>query len=156
MVSPTCKSRINEPLLRSMGIQEENCYEQATPESLQMILDSVEEEERILQDYRRRLKLWNTFMKSERNLDFWELDELCDENGEMTKPVHLYGGNYPVSIIIYDDIVASSLIRSKQLSHTVILHRHLAGGNGVSMCFLTQSFISDTSGLPKIIRLQCT
>eukprot|EP00965_Chrysotila_dentata_P149510 4937166-Pleurochrysis_carterae.AAC.1 len=59
MVSPTCKSRINEPLLRSMGIQEENCYEQATPESLQMILDSVEEEERILQDYRRRLKLWN-------------------------------------------------------------------------------------------------
>eukprot|EP00965_Chrysotila_dentata_P018014 598284-Pleurochrysis_carterae.AAC.1 len=24
------------------------------------------------------------------------------------------------------------------------------------MCFLTQSFISDTSGLPKVVRLQCT
>eukprot|EP00965_Chrysotila_dentata_P033606 1118996-Pleurochrysis_carterae.AAC.1 len=59
MVSPTCKSRNNQPLLRSMGIQEENCYEQASPESLQMILQSIEEEEQILQDYKRRLKLWN-------------------------------------------------------------------------------------------------
>lgn len=157
MISPTCKSAINKPILQSMGIQEENCYEQATPESLQMILDSIEEEERILQDYKRRLKLWNAFMKSERNVDLWELDELCDEYGQITKPDdHKYAGHYPCSLILFDDIVGSSLIRSKILCNTAILHRHLASGIGVSLCFLTQSFISDTSGLPKVVRLQCT
>eukprot|EP00965_Chrysotila_dentata_P001686 55853-Pleurochrysis_carterae.AAC.2 len=154
MVSPTCKSKINEPLLRSMGIKPENCYDDPSPSSLQMILDSIEEEERILQDYGRKMKLWNAFMKSEHNLDFYQLDELCDEYGEVSRPVHQYGGHYPTSLIIFDDIVGSTLIRSKLLANTSILHRHLA--SGISLCFLTQSFISDTSGLPKLIRLQCT
>eukprot|EP00965_Chrysotila_dentata_P005166 169339-Pleurochrysis_carterae.AAC.1 len=69
-------------------------------------------------------------MKSEHNLDFWELNELCDEYGEISKPSHVYGGHYPASLIIFDDVIGSSVVRSKLLSNTVILHRHLAGGNG--------------------------
>eukprot|EP00965_Chrysotila_dentata_P253987 6211728-Pleurochrysis_carterae.AAC.1 len=156
VVSPTCKSRINTPILQSMGVKIENCYDDPSVESLQMILQSIEEEERVLLEYKRKMKLWKTFVHSVENLDFWQLDELCNENGEMTKPEHEYGGQYPSSLLLCDDIVGSSLIRSKQLANVCILHRHLAGGNGVSLCFLTQSFISDTSGLPKLIRLQCT
>eukprot|EP00965_Chrysotila_dentata_P176991 5845373-Pleurochrysis_carterae.AAC.1 len=156
IVSPTCRSKINEPLLRSMGVEEQNCYDDPSPESLQLILNAVEEEVEILKEYKRKMTLWNAFMKNTKNLNFWELDEICDEYGEITKPVHAYDGRYPSSLILCDDVVGSTIIRSKLLMNTTILHRHLADGNGVSMMFLTQSFISDTSGLPKIIRLQCT
>eukprot|EP00965_Chrysotila_dentata_P043295 1439130-Pleurochrysis_carterae.AAC.2 len=157
VISPTCRSKLNEPILQSMGnVQAENCYDDPSPESLQMILDSIEEEERILEDYKRKMKLWNTLMKSEHNLDYYQLNELVDERGELCRPEHAYGGHYPCSLILFDDIVGSTLIRSRALANAVILHRHLANGNGASMMFLTQSFISDSSGLPKIIRLQCT
>eukprot|EP00965_Chrysotila_dentata_P038564 1281098-Pleurochrysis_carterae.AAC.1 len=83
-----------------MGVKPENCYDDPSPESLHMILDSIEEEERILQDYKRKIQLW----KSLPRLEFWELDELVDELGEVRKPVHEYGGYYPTSLILFDDI----------------------------------------------------
>ena len=66
---------------------------------------------------------------------------------------------------VYDDCLGSVLFSkgSRKIVNSAILHRHMGavteqggGALGISQYFLTQSFKTQTGGIPRAVRNNCT
>ena len=80
---------------------------------------------------------------------------------DFEKPTHKYGGKKPCITIFFDDCQGSPLFSpSSKLSKLVISHRHQGalkdGALGCTLLFATQSYASNSFGLPKTVRTNLT
>ena len=164
IVSPTMKS--NKELLDRLNISAADIFEDCDDASLvDKIKQVVEDEAQDLDRYRDELRRYQKLMKAldSDNLPIEEDDLLSFFNDrEFIKPTHAWNGLKPRIAVVFDDCLGSTLYsKPRKLNALSTYSRHVgqlsAGGSiGLSLYFLIQSFKSQSGGLNKVIRNQCT
>ena len=169
LISPTLCS--NYEMLSRLNIEEENIFQDPNDISiLDEIVERIQEEADILEEYRRKLKLYNFFIKNINNNKFLSDDELLrnlwdDSIGEIRKPEHWLDGRKCRIAIMIDDCLSSNIFIGRglrKLNNLIIKHRHQGGlkvskgALGCSLFFLVQAYTSNTGGLSKTIRNNLT
>ena len=157
LVSPTYHN--NKHYFQGLPLAEEDIIE-PTRDTAELLMETIEEEGRIYDEYHEKMKRWNELQKQLRNKrkHIYNIDEdLLLEFEDMEKPAHKYNGRKPVIVIFFDDTQGSDLFKpSSKLSNMVIKHRHLGktkdGSLGASLIFACQNYTSSSCGLPKSIR----
>lgn len=166
IVSPTFHS--NREAFKDLKFDENDVYENANEDSLDSILEKLEQEATDYEEYHESMKEWkklHRFLKGNKNTMPDDDQLMMFFDGEhFQAPTHKWGGKKPVCFILFDDIQGSPLFRPKsKLSNLVIKHRHtpplrkLGGSIGCSLFFCIQSYKSNNAGIPRCIRGQaCT
>eukprot|EP00976_Prorocentrum_cordatum_P101210 1192530-Prorocentrum_minimum.AAC.2 len=165
LVSPTYHN--NKHYFEGLPLDEEDIIEPTkdTPELLMEILNL--EGELYDDEYHERMKRWRELRRLIKgntpidNIDPFLLLEFGNDPNNFEKPYHRYNGKKPVITIFFDDCQGSDLFKaSGKLSNMVIKHRHLGktndGALGCTLLFATQSYTSNSMGLPKSIRTNLT
>ena len=128
------------------------------------VIAIVEEERDLLEEYRTKLKLWESAMKkirSTNSLFSIPEDELL-AFGE-GKPKHKWNGRVPCLMVWYDDVVGSNCMMgrgARKLANFALMHRHTGafkegGAVGISMIFNVQSYKTYGS-IPRAVRNNLT
>lgn len=132
------------------------------------IVKKIEAERDDLEEYRRRLKLYNQAMKRVSSVQL--IDDIPMEMmlafGE-GPPKHRWGGRPPCIVIYFDDILGSQLMIGKgarEIARICLYHRHLGGFTdpkepgaiGASLLFNAQAWKTSVGGLPKALRNNLT
>ena len=159
MITPTFLS--NKSYFGKM-IDEEDVFE-PTKDSIQKVIDMVEEERDEFEDYLRKAKLYKEFiqiLKSKREFSDGEImkfEELGFLDDEFDRPKWKYGDKNvrpPQSLLILDDILSSpAILQSSGLTRIATLNRHIAPlaepHSGRSACGLGVILISQTYSMPQ-------
>lgn len=168
-VSPSAKSNsAGLSRLRHM-LAPEDMYDDVNNVSiLSEIVGKIEQERDDLEEYRRKLKLYNQAMsKVTSEMPIWQIEpDLLLAFGE-GPPKHRWGGKSPCIVIYFDDILGSQLMIGKgarEIARICLYHRHLggytdpkeAGAIGASLLFNAQSWKTSIGGLPKALRNNLT
>jgi hypothetical protein len=136
-----------------------------TVDSAQIVMDKMEEEGRLYDEYIDKIKRWKELMKlvkySKTNIDDIDDNLFYDLNELLEKPTYRYmreGKPYkPVVVVFFDDCQNTMAFspRSK-VSYLTIKHRHVGktvhGSIGVNLMFACQNYTSNSGGIPKTIR----
>jgi len=166
VISPTMHS--NRNIMKRLNIKPEDIYNDPDDITiLDKIKDKIDAEAQEYEQYLEDMKKWNSFNHKLNSPNaLFNNDELMSfyKGGTFQKPVHKYNGEKPCLGLIFDDCLGSGIFSkgSRKLNHMVILHRHMgelkkAGGAlGCSLYFLVQSYKTQTGGLTKSIRNNCT
>jgi len=170
MICPTFQS--NKSYFGKM-IDEDNVFE-PTKDSIQKVIEMVEEERNEFEDYLRKEKLYKEFiqvLKSKRELTDGEIikfEELGFLDDEFDRPKWKYGDKNvrpPQSLLILDDILSSpAILQSSGLTRIATLNRHIAPlsepHSGRSACGLGVIIISQTysmnQGISRTLRENLT
>ena len=167
-VSPTCKS--NQTIMSMLKINEEDIYEDIDDVTVpDQIKAEIEEEARKYDEYHRKMKKYRQFIKQKEHknvIDDELLLEFFNPNSEQfEKPEHWLDGKRAHMACVYDDCLGSLLFSkgARKITNMAILHRHLGSVNeegggalGCSLYYLTQSFKTQTGGIPKAVRNNST
>ena len=166
-VSPTCKS--NQTIMSMLKIDENDIYEDIDDITVpDQIKTEIEEEARKYDEYHRKMKKYKLFLKqkNEHVIDDDLLLEFFNPNtDQFEKPEHYLDGKRCHMACVYDDCLGSVLFSKghRKITNMAILHRHLGsvseqggGALGCSMFYLTQSFKTQTGGIPKAVRNNST
>ncbi len=132
------------------------------------IVNKIEKERDDLEEYRKKLKLYNEAMKKiGSDIPMWQIDnELLLTFGE-GPPKHRWNGKPPCIVIYFDDILGSQLMIGKgarEIARICLYHRHLGGYTdpkepgaiGASLLFNAQAWKTSVGGLPKALRNNLT
>jgi hypothetical protein len=162
IVSPTYHN--NKHYFEGLPIDEENDIIEPEVNTAQDLMDMLELEGEMYDEYIDKMKRYNELMKllkdSRKNIDEID-DELLLEFDSMEKPTYKYMRNgkahKPTIAIFFDDCQGSDLFKPKsKISNMVIKHRHSGktqdGSIGCTLLFACQNYTSSSMGLPKSIR----
>lgn len=170
LISPSAKS--NEAYFGKF-IPDENIYK-PTKDSVEKVIERVEEERDEFDEYLRKEKLYKEFLqilKSKREFSDEEIikfQELGFLDDEFDRPKWKYGDKNvrpPTSAVILDDVLGSSLLKSHKLEQLFCTNRHIAPLNephsnrsacGLAIYILVQSYTSRSGGVPRLIRENLT
>jgi hypothetical protein len=164
LVSPTMKS--NREILARLKIDEGDVFEDCDdPNVVDKIKKIVDDEAKDLERYRDELRRYNKLMRALES-DSAPINEndlvAFFADRDFMKPQHRWDGEKPRIAVVFDDCLGSGLYsRPRKLNALSTYSRHVGqlsegGSIGVSLYFLIQSFKSQTGGLNKVIRNQCT
>jgi len=159
MITPTFQS--NKSYFGKM-IDEDDVFE-PTKDSIQKVIERVDEERDEFEDYLRKEKLYKEFiqiLKSKREFSDGEImkfEELGFLDDEFDRPKWKYGDKNvrpPQSLLILDDILSSpAILQSSGLTRIATLNRHIAPlqepHSGRSACGLGVILISQTYSMPQ-------
>ena len=154
MITPTFQS--NKSYFGKM-IDEDDVFE-PTKDSIQKVIEKVDEDRDEFEDYLRKEKLYKEFiqiLKSKREFSDGEImkfEELGFLDDEFDRPKWKYGDKNirpPQSLLILDDILSSpAILQSSGLTRVATLNRHIAPlqepHSGRSACGLAVIIISQT------------
>jgi len=165
LVSPTYHN--NKHYFQGLPLDEENDVIEPTKHTPELLMEMLDEEGFLYDEYHERMKRWYLLRKLIKsntpieNIDPFLLLEFGNDIRNFEKPYHKYNGKKPVIVIFFDDCQGSDLFKtSGKISNMVIKHRHLGktrdGAIGCSLLFATQSYTSNSMGLPKSIRTNLT
>jgi len=164
VISPTFKS--NSLLMTDLEIPDENVWEDPDdPNVVSDIIQRVEEERDILEQYLEDMKEYKMFLKMLKNKNTMVSDEMLFKffpEGELEPPKHMYGGRNPFIGLLIDDCQSSKLFSNKRIQNLTIKHRHIGAFSnnrpsiGLSMFFLVQNYKSKSGGLDRAIRNNAT
>ena len=167
-ISPTVKS--NQTIMSMLKINEEDIYEDTDDITIpDQIKAEIVEEAKLYDEYHEKMRKYKLFIKQKENKNVID-DELLIEffnpnTDEFEKPTHWLNGKRPHMVICYDDCLGSVLFSkgSRKITNMSILHRHLGavtegggGALGASLFYLTQSYKTQTGGIPRSVRQQAT
>jgi len=160
LVSPTFKN--NQHYYAGLPLTD---VIEPTIESAQLVMDKLQEEGRLYDEYFDKMKRWTELMKlvkySKTNIDdidetlFYDLDEM------LAKPTYKYMRDgkpcKPVVVVFFDDCQNTMAFSPKsKVSYLTIKHRHVGetihGSIGVNLMFACQNYTSNSGGIPKTIR----
>jgi len=154
----------NEHYFRGLPVDHENDILEPQKNTAEIIIEMLDEMGREYDEYHKRIQQWNELqnqIKSNRNIDLIDDDLLLSFENDFEKPTYKYMRNgkayKPVVWVFFDDCQGSGAFApSSQISHLVIKHRHLGKtihkAIGCNLMFATQSYTSNSLGLPKSIR----
>lgn len=159
MITPTFQS--NKSYFGKM-INEDDVFE-PTKDSIQKVIEKVDEERDEFEDYLRKEKLYKEFiqiLKSKREFSDGEImkfEELGFLDDEFDRPKWKYGDNNvrpPQSLLILDDVLSSpALLQSSGITRIGSLNRHISPlqepHSGRSACGLAVILISQTYTMPQ-------
>lgn len=165
LVSPTYHN--NKHYFEGLPLDEENDVIEPQKNTPELLMEILDEEGYAYDEYHERMKRWYELQKLIKSdvpideIDPFLLLEFGNDITNFEKPYHKYGGKKPVIAIFFDDCQGSDVFKSSgKLSNMVIKHRHLGkthdGALGCSLLFATQSYTSNSMGLPKSIRTNLT
>lgn len=132
------------------------------------IVKKIEAERDDLEEYRKKLKLYNEALKrinSHESLYNIPMETMI-AYGE-GRPKHRWGGRVPCIVVYFDDILGSQLMIGKgarEIARICLYHRHLGGFTdpkepgaiGASLLFNAQAWKTSVGGLPKALRNNLT
>jgi hypothetical protein len=163
LVSPTYHN--NQHYFNGLPLDPLTDVIEPTIDSAQIVMDKIEEEGRLYDDYFDKMKRWTELMKlvkySKTNIDdidetlFYDLDEMLE------KPTYKYmrdGKPYkPIIVAFFDDCQNTMAFSPKsKVSYLTIKHRHVGqtihGSIGANLMFACQNYTSNSGGIPKTIR----
>ena len=159
MITPTFQS--NKSYFGKM-IDEDDVFE-PTKDSIQKVIEKVDEDRDEFEDYLRKEKLYKEFiqiLKSKREFSDGEImkfEELGFLDDEFDRPKWKYGDNNvrpPQSLLILDDVLSSpALLQSSGITRVSSLNRHVSPlqepHSGMSACGLAVILISQTYTMPQ-------
>ena len=159
MITPTFES--NKAYFGKM-VDKDDVLE-PTKDSIQKVIDMVEQDRDEFEDYLRKEKLYKEFiqiLKSKREFSDEEImrfEELGFLDDEFDRPKWKYGDKNvrpPQSLLILDDILSSpALLQSSGITRVSTLNRHVAPlqepHSGRSACGLAVIIISQTYSMPQ-------
>ena len=157
MITPTFQS--NKSYFGKM-IYEDDVFE-PTKDSIQKVIEKVDEERDEFEDYLRKEKLYKEFiqiLKSKREFSDGEImkfEELGFLDDEFDKPKWKYDNvRPPQSLLILDDVLSSpALLQSSGITRIGSLNRHISPlqepHSGRSACGLAVILISQTYTMPQ-------
>lgn len=159
MITPTFQS--NKSYFGKM-IDEDDVFE-PTKDSIQKVIEKVDEDRDEFEDYLRKEKLYKEFiqiLKSKREFSDGEImkfEELGFLDDEFDRPKWKYGDNNvrpPQSLLILDDVLSSpALLQSSGITRVSSLNRHVSPlqepHSGRSACGLAVILISQTYTMPQ-------
>lgn len=162
IVSPTYHN--NKHYFEGLPLDEENDVIEPEVHTAKDLMELLEVEGALYDEYIEKMKRYNQFMKllrdTRRNIDDID-DDLLLEFNSMERPTYKYMRNgkayKPVIAIFFDDCQGSDAFKpNSKLSNMVIKHRHLGktqhGSIGCTLLFACQNYTSSSMGLPKSIR----
>ena len=159
MITPTFQS--NKSYFGKM-IDEDDVFE-PTKDSIQKVIEKVDEDRDEFEDYLRKEKLYKEFiqiLKSKREFSDGEImkfEELGFLDDEFDRPKWKYGDKNvrpPQSLLILDDVLSSpALLQSSGITRIGSLNRHISPlqepHSGRSACGLAVILISQTYTMPQ-------
>lgn len=168
VVSPTFSN--NRHYFEGLPLDEENDIIEPQKDTAERLITILEAEGADYDRYHDELRAWEEFQKFKKgrkkldDIDPFHLliwDQYPNMLDDIPKPTHRYNGRKPTIAILFDDCQGSDLFKpSSKLSNLVIKHRHLGstqhGSLGCTLLFATQSYTSNSAGLPKSIRSNLT
>ena len=136
---------------------------------LKDIVDKIDKERDDLEEYRRRVKLYNKAVQKIGNhrVDVFGIEPELMMAYLEGPPKHRWGGRPPCIVVYFDDILGSQLMIGKgarEIARIAMFHRHLGGYTdpkepgaiGASLLFNVQSWKTSVGGLPKALRNNLT
>lgn len=172
LISPTKLSNMH---LVGNLIDEEDMYDEMTNNSVQSILDKVEADTQEYEKYLEDIELYDLWKKLQRrkNFDIEDIDpELLIKLDERNifeleeKPTWKYKNScngVGIFHLVIDDAQSSQLFvpsTKNKFLNFIIRHRHASSRKnlkvGISVWMCLQNYSSQTAGLPKSIRENCT
>ena len=152
-------------------IPDENIYK-PTKDSVELVIERVEQERDEFEEYIKKKKLYDEFvaiLKSKRELtddEIFKFQDLGFLDEHMEKPVWKHKQiRPPQSVVILDDVLGSSLLKSNKLEQLFCTNRHIAplqephsnrSACGLSIYILVQSYRCGGGGVPRLIRENLT
>ena len=163
LVSPTYGN--NTHYFHGLPLHPEDVIEPSI-NAAQEVIDKVEEEAYLYEDYYERTEKWKHMQKmlrSKKNILEFVDDEMLTAFGpDLEKPSHKWGGRKPIIIAMFDDIQGTQVFSTRsKINYLTIKHRHIGetrhNSVGVNLMFAVQSYTSTGgTGLPRTIRSQIT
>ena len=169
-VSPSAKSNSAGLARLKHMLAPEDMYDNVNDISiLSEIVAKIEKERDDLEEYRRKLKQYNSAMKKvSSDMPIFQIDpDMLLAFAEGPPTPHRWGGKPPCICIYFDDILGSQLMIGKgarEMARICLYHRHLGGYTdpkepgaiGASLLFNVQSWKTSVGGLPKALRNNLT
>ena len=167
-ISPTCKS--NQTIMSMLKIDDVDIFEDTDDTTIpDQIKAEIDDEAKMYDEYHTKMKKYKLFIKQKENKNVID-DELLIEffnpnTDQFEKPEHWLNGRRPHMCCVYDDCLGSVLFSkgARKITNMAILHRHMGavtegggGALGASLFYLTQSFKTQTGGIPRAVRNNCT
>lgn len=172
LISPSAKS--NEVYF-GKHIPEENIFK-PTKDSIQKVIERVEQDKEDFEKHLQDLKQYNEFVKllksggdmtDDQVMKYIDLGFLSES---FEKPIFKYqkfSGKLrpPTSAVVLDDVLGSSLLKSNMLESLFCTNRHIAPLNethsnrsacGLAIYILVQSYRNSGGGIPRLIRENLT
>jgi hypothetical protein len=147
-----CPNYENELKLKEQFIESDNVhiYTDPTNETIQTIIDSINNEIKIYKDYVEQLKIWNKFLKIKRIEELSDMEIIEIEKMNYQPPEKIRYTYYPTTLLILDDCINTQLYaqNNKTLNNLAIRHRHLY----TNIIFISQHYYS----IPRILRTNCS
>jgi len=158
LISPTYFS--NKDLFDSIGIQEEDIFDEPNDKAIEDVIKIVEEENDDYEEYHSKMKRYKKLMGMlDRQVNIFEIpaDLLLEfAESDFQPPEHKYNGKKPVIGLLLDDIQGSNLFRTGgKFMSFAIRHRHVGKGLGCSIFMACQNYISPAS-CPRAVRNNLT
>lgn len=164
LVSPTYHN--NKHYFEGLPLDVENGdVVEPTIDSAQIIMDKLEEEGRLYDEYFKDLDKWKMLMKmvKDRNIHINDIEDslFYDFNELLEKPTYKYMRNgepyKPVVVVFFDDCQNTMSFSTKsKVSYLTIKHRHVGktihGSIGANLMFACQNYTSNSGGIPRTIR----
>jgi hypothetical protein len=170
VISPTFEN--NRHYFQGLPVNEETDVLEPTIDTCAQLMEMVDEEGRLFDEYHIQMERWNELQKEIKNKKKHVNDideELLLSFPQMEKPSYKYMRNgkpyRPVCVAIFDDCMNTDLYsvsKRNLLSYMVIKHRHIGqtiygkGSVGLNLLFSVQSYTSNAQGIPKSIRTNVT
>ena len=161
LVSPTYSN--NSHYFDGLPLDVENDVIEPTVDAAQIIMDKMEEEGQLYDQYFEDLERWKELMKlvkySKVNID--DIDDSLFINENLEKPIYKYMKNgkpyKPIVVAFFDDCQNTPAFSPKsKVSYLTIKHRHVGitknKSIGVNLMFACQNYTSNSGGIPKTIR----
>jgi hypothetical protein len=161
LISPTYMN--NAHYFKGLPLDEEHDVLEPTLDVAQRVMDILDEEALVYDEYHEKLKKWKELqkiLKGRTPIDLIDENLLLFFSDVMEKPKHKYNGRKPVIVAFWDDCQnteAFSPSKYNRLNYLTIKHRHLGmtahdKSIGCNLMFACQNYTSNTGGIPKTIR----
>jgi hypothetical protein len=161
LISPTYAN--NSHYFEGLPLDEENDVIEPTIDAAQIIMDKVNEEGKLYDQYFEDLEKYKELMKLIKNKDV-NINDINDTlfiNETLEKPTYKYMRNgkpyKPIIVAFFDDCQNTMAFSPKsKVSYLTIKHRHVGEtihkSIGVSLIYATQNYTSNSGGIPRTIR----
>ena len=161
LVSPTHSN--NSHYFDKLPLDVENDVIEPTIDAAQIIMDKMEEEGQLYNQYFEDMEKWKELMKliKDRNIDINDIEDDLFINETLEKPTYKYMRNKkpykPIIVAFFDDCQNTMAFSPKsKISYLTIKHRHVGStihkSIGINLMFACQNYTSNSGGIPRTIR----
>jgi len=161
LISPTYAN--NSHYFDGLPLNAEEDVIEPTMDSAQIVMDKMEEEGQLYNQYFEDMEKWKELMKliKDKNVDINDIDDDLFINETLEKPTYKYMKNgkpyKPIIVAFFDDCQNTPAFSSKsKISYLTIKHRHVGStihkSIGINLMFACQNYTSNSGGIPRTIR----